>query len=308
MILRQLEYLTALAGERHFGRAAAACHVSQPALSTGIRKLERELGVTLVRRSHRYDTLTPEGEVVVAWAQRIMADVAALNDEASQLRGEITGTLRLGVIPMAMPAVALITRDLLIDHPGIHLDVRSMPSADIVRLLAARDIDGGINYLDDEPLGAVKATALYEERYFLLKPGRQERSSMLWAELKDEPLCLLTRDMQSRRIIEAALNIAGVVGAPRVEANNLSGLLAFAQAGYPTVIAHTWLALHGLPEGMGAIALESPDVRHTVGLITSPAEPPAPLVRTLRAELADAHIGDMLDAATDDWLTARRKQ
>jgi tryptophan synthase beta chain len=74
MQMRQLEYVTALARERHFGHAAAACHVSQPSLSAGIRSLEAELGVPIVIRGRRYAGLTPEGERVVAWAHRILAD------------------------------------------------------------------------------------------------------------------------------------------------------------------------------------------------------------------------------------------
>ena len=78
MFLRQLEYLTALARERHFGRAAEACHVSQPALSAAIRKLERELGLPLVKRHQRYDDLTPEGRALLPWAQQALAGLDGL--------------------------------------------------------------------------------------------------------------------------------------------------------------------------------------------------------------------------------------
>ena len=74
MVIRQLAYLVALARERHFGRAAAACNVTQPTLSAGIRHLENELGVPLVERSQRFQGLTAEGERVLTWAQRIIAD------------------------------------------------------------------------------------------------------------------------------------------------------------------------------------------------------------------------------------------
>jgi DNA-binding transcriptional LysR family regulator len=88
--LRQLEYLTVLARERHFGRAALACHVSQPSLSAAIRKLEHELGVPLVHRGHRYDDLTPEGRALLGWAQRAVATVDGLTAEASRLRKDVT--------------------------------------------------------------------------------------------------------------------------------------------------------------------------------------------------------------------------
>lgn len=106
MLLRQLEYLVALARERHFARAAAACYVSQPSLSAAIRRLEHELDVPIVRRGRRYEGLTPEGEVVLAWAHRILAERDALHQELSALRGGLTGTLRLGVVPTALPAAS----------------------------------------------------------------------------------------------------------------------------------------------------------------------------------------------------------
>lgn len=106
MLLRQLEYLVALARERHFARAAAACFVSQPSLSAAIRRLEHELDVPIVRRGRRYEGLTPEGEVVLAWAHRILAERDALHQELSALRGGLTGTLRLGVVPTALPAAS----------------------------------------------------------------------------------------------------------------------------------------------------------------------------------------------------------
>lgn len=116
MQLRQLEYLVALARERHFVRAAAACYVSQPSLSAAIRRLEHELGVPIVRRGRRYEGLTTEGEVVLAWAHRILAEGDALRQELSALRDGLTGTLRLGVVPTALPAASLLTTQRSLTH------------------------------------------------------------------------------------------------------------------------------------------------------------------------------------------------
>jgi hypothetical protein len=99
MLFRQLEYFVALARERHFARAASACHVSQPALSESIRKLEHELKVPLVRRGQKFEGLTPEGERLVHWARRILADCDALKQEVSVLQTGLVGELRLGVVP-----------------------------------------------------------------------------------------------------------------------------------------------------------------------------------------------------------------
>jgi DNA-binding transcriptional LysR family regulator len=305
MNLRQLEYLSALASEQHFGRAATATHVSQPALSASLKKLEQELGVTLVQRSQSFGALTPEGKILVEWARRVIGDVDSLRDEATRLKGELTGTIRLGVIPTAMPAAALITEGLLLRNPGIDLEIRSTPSAEIARLLASHELDGGISYLDDEPLGSVKVTPLYDERYFLLTTKRKfgTRRTMSWAELEDEPLCLLTTETQNRRIVDAALSRAGVSVSPRVQSNEISGLAAFARSGYSCVIAHPSLALDGLPTGMSAIELLDPDVRHPIGLVTPALDPPAPLVRVLREELAQSRVSMALTTATAQWLS-----
>src|SRR5436190_17444949 len=104
VLLRQLESLVALSRARHFAKAAQACYVSQPALSEGIRKLEEELGIPLVQRGRRFDGLTPEGERVVLWAQRILADRDAMQGEIQALRAGLSGRLRIGTVPTAATA------------------------------------------------------------------------------------------------------------------------------------------------------------------------------------------------------------
>ena len=99
MLLRQLEYFVAVARERHFAHAAESCYVSQPALSTSIAKLERELSVTLINRGQNFEGLTPEGERLVVWAKRVLAEHDALKAEAAAMRSGISATLRLGTGP-----------------------------------------------------------------------------------------------------------------------------------------------------------------------------------------------------------------
>ncbi|MFY7960691.1 MAG: LysR family transcriptional regulator, partial [Elsteraceae bacterium] len=96
MIIRQLIYLDALAREKHFRRAAEACHVSQPTLSAAIHQLEEELGVLIVERGHRFQALTREGEAVLAHARRILAEADLLKDTIAELRQGVTGRIRLG--------------------------------------------------------------------------------------------------------------------------------------------------------------------------------------------------------------------
>lgn len=277
--------------------------MTQPALSAGIRKLERELGVPLVYRHQRYDDLTPEGQALLGWAKQAVAGVDGLTAEASRLRKELTGTLRLGVIPTALLAVSLITRTLLDTHPGVKLDIRSLSSIEIARQLDNNTIDAGITYLDNEPVGPLHTTAIYHERYiFVTASDIPPGTTIRWAQLADIPLCLLTPDMQNRRIVNAALQEAGIQASPRVEANSISALLSFARAGRPCVMAHTWLALHSLPAGMRSLALTDPEVTHSIGLVTPNAQPDHPIVRALKAALTSVDIDQKLQQESSPIL------
>jgi DNA-binding transcriptional LysR family regulator len=198
ILLRQLEYLNALAREGHFGRAAEACHVTQPALSAGIRKLETELRVQIVRRGQRFEGFTPEGTQVLKWAQRMVAEQEALRNELDTMRGELSGVLRIGAIPTALTVASLLTTPMRRQHPMVRFSLESMSSRDIVSRLNDFDIDVGMTYVDGEPLGRVRVIPLYRERYLFLTPRAGEftgRDSITWAEAASAPLCLLTPAM-----------------------------------------------------------------------------------------------------------------
>ncbi len=123
---RQLEYLVALARENHFARAAAACWVSQPTLSDGIRSLEAELGVAIVLRGHRYEGLTPEGERLLAFAQRVLHDRDQMVSELRPPGDSLVGRIRLGAIPTSMPPLPLLTTPFRERNPGVDLTVLSL--------------------------------------------------------------------------------------------------------------------------------------------------------------------------------------
>ena len=174
MFIRQLEYLAALDRERHFGRAAAACHAAQPTLSAGIRSLERELGVPLVRRGREFEALTPEGELILGWAQRALADITSLQQEASRLRGGLEGTLRIGAIPTSLPRSPLVTARFRERHPRMRVRLTSMSSRQIAHGLEHGEIEAGLTYLDNEPLAHVDAVPLWRERYLLVTPAGED--------------------------------------------------------------------------------------------------------------------------------------
>lgn len=283
MLLRQLEYLTALAREGHFGRAAAACHVSQPALSSGIRKLETELDVQIVQRGQRYQGLTREGEQVLAWSQRILAERAELGVTLSGMREGLTGVLRIGAIPTALNVLSMFTTPLREKQPGVHFALRSMTSHEIVKSLNDFDIEVGMTYVDGEPLGNVRTLPLYRERYLFLTPedgpfnGRDEIS---WAEAGSAPLCLLTSDMQNRRIIDGYLADAGVTVRPVVECDTVSAIYAHIDAmGLSSVIPHTWLHGPSRHAGMRVLRLPRPRRDFHVGFVLADHHRSSGLVR-----------------------------
>jgi DNA-binding transcriptional LysR family regulator len=211
MLIRQLEYLVTLAREKHFARAAAVCCVSQPALSAGIRHLEEELGVGIVQRGQRYLGLSPEGERILEWAKQTLAAWEGLRQEASVARAHIQGKLRLGAIPTTIPIVPFLTGPFRSAYPDMHQLVKSLSSDDIIRDLDSFELDLGLTYLEDQRLEGFRVWPLFRERYVLLARNAEsigKRAQLSWTDAAKLPLCLLTENMQNRRIITAAFRRA----------------------------------------------------------------------------------------------------
>ena len=109
-MIDKLEFVIALARERHFGRAAEACGVSQPTLSAGLEQLEDTLGVLLVQRGSRFRSFTAEGERVLAWARRSVGDARGLRQEIDELKRGLVGHIRIAAIPTALACRKLVLR------------------------------------------------------------------------------------------------------------------------------------------------------------------------------------------------------
>lgn len=307
MLLRQLEYLVALARERHFVRAAAACYVSQPSLSAAIRRLEHELGVPIVRRGRRYEGLTPEGEVVLAWAHRILAERDGLRQELSALRDGLTGTLRLGVVPTALPTASLLTNPFCERHPRARVSIESLSSAEITHGLAEFELDAAMTYLDDDTRGGgLRRLPLYEERYVLLTPvdgPLATAATARWAQAAALPLCLLGPRMRNRRIIDECFAADGATAAPAIESDSVAGLYAHLPGSrWSSVISHAWLHMFGVPDGMRVVPLEGPAHGPRVGLVTGPDDPPSVLAAALLTVARAADVRQALDELLRNYL------
>ena len=283
MIIRQLVYLDALAREKHFRRAAEACHVAQPTLSAAIHQLEEELGVLIVERGHRFQAFTREGEAVLVHARRILAEADLLKESIAELRQGVTGRIRLGVIPTALPIVAHITAPFSTRFPGVSLTVLSLTSQEIQRRIDAFELEAGLTYLDNEPLENVVSKPIYQESLVLLTRADSElgkRSSLTWVEAASLKLCLLTADMQNRRIIDGVFRSVGCTPIPAIETNSIFNLCSHvAIEGISSIVSRQLLEFFGLPRGARALSLVEPDVKRTIGLIVADRHPMPPLAR-----------------------------
>jgi DNA-binding transcriptional LysR family regulator len=301
LLIRQFQYLVALARERHFARAAAACHVTQPTLSSGIKQLEESLGVLVVERGQRFRGLTPEGERVLAWARRITADVQSLRQDVDATRGELSGRLRVGVVPSALPMIAILTAPFAERYPGTSITVTSLTSRALERALEEFEIDAGVTYLEDEPLGRVEVVPLYHERYVLVTPARssigaRSRETVTWHEAASLPLCLLTTDMRHRRIIDGHFREAGVTPAPRVEADSMEAVCAHVRHGVLSgVLPQAALTILGDAPTLRVIPLTEPAASHAVGLVTLDRDPPTPIAAAFRQIAREIDIEAVLD-------------
>jgi DNA-binding transcriptional LysR family regulator len=287
-MIDKLELFLALAREKHFGHAAEKSGVTQQTLSAAVKQLEGRFGVMLVHRGSRFRGFTPEGDRVLEWARRIVGDARAMQQDLSAMRGHLEGHLRLGAIPTVLPMVARLTTPYREKYPGVRFSVHSATSDDLLQLLEQADLDAGLTYLDNEKLGRVTTVPLYKERYCLLTAAEGplgERESVSWAEVGQVKLCLLTPDMQNRRIIDKLIREAGAEPAPSLESNSMVVLLTHVRTAkwasvMPAVLADTL----GVTARVRAIPIVEPEVAHTIGLVVPHTDPPMPMVQALIAE------------------------
>ncbi len=287
-MIDKLEFLLALAREQHFGRAAEACGVTQPTLSAGVKQLEDSFGVLLVNRGSRFQDFTPEGERVLDWARRIVGDSRAMREEVHALKHGLTGRLRIAAIPMALAMIETLTTLFHERHPEVQFTVLTHTAQEILRLLENLEIDAGVTYLDIEPIGRVNGVPLYRERYRLLTSTDApfgDRDKVTWAEVAQVPLCLLTPNTQTRRIIEGLLRDAG--GDPKVtlESDSMIVLYSHVRTGrWASVMPARLAATLGLTDVLRAIPIVEPEASHTIGLVVPARQPMKPLTAALVVE------------------------
>jgi DNA-binding transcriptional LysR family regulator len=308
MLFRQLEYFVAVARERHFARAAEACYVSQPALSASIAKLERELGVTLINRGHNFEGLTAEGERLVVWARRILAERDGLKAEVVAVQSGISGTLRLGAEPTASTTVALPLAAFCAAHPLAKVQVESRLSAtELHRRLRDFELDAAIAHFAPADCTGLNVVPLYEERYVVMASDDRllpPNMIMRWAHAAQLPLALLTPEMRIRQVIDQAFAESGVELNPQVQTDSVASLYALVGAGEcATIVPHTWLAAMPVHGTTRIARLIEPDARAQVAVAINASTPGSRIARAFATAAQGLALNEFFDRPLTRPLT-----
>lgn len=303
-LFTSLHYLVALHHHKHFGRAAQACHITQPALSNAIRALEQEFGTTIVKRGRAFECFTPEGEVIFQTAQRLLHEQELLQQKLQSAASAPVGRLVLGAVPSVMPIAARFAGFLYKRHPGIRLTLRSLSSTDIDAGLEDLSLDLALGYSERLQSAPLKARAAqlstlpqYEERYFLLRRAAKPSAKGLqlgkqactWAKAAEKPLCLLTPEMYNRFLVDGAFRQAGVAPQPVIETDSVPTLgLTVLVGNVCSVLPGALLddvANHGELE---ALPLESPTLTTPIAFMYANTQRPSLTLQAALELAADA--------------------
>lgn len=282
MDIKQLKFLIALDETRHFGQAAARCHVTQPTLSMRLRNLERELGLPLVNRGQRFEGFTAQGERVLAWARSVLSAYDGLYAEAAACRGHLAGTLRLGVVPLSSFDPLPLLQRLHRQHPELRFELSALSSEQILDQLASNRLDLGVSYLerlDSErfealPLGDTRMGLLFDPRHFAFA-----EQPLSWEAVAELPLGLLTAGMHFRQSIDHSFRARGLSPLVRLEADAVHHLTQAVSAGLCCSVMP--LPANGSPTD-GHLRLLPIEDAHTLapqGLILRRSAPASPLAQ-----------------------------
>jgi LysR family hydrogen peroxide-inducible transcriptional activator len=194
MTLTELKYIVAVAREKHFGHAAEACFVAQPTLSVAIKKLEDELGVVIFERGGTEISMTPLGSQIVAQAERVLEQTAAIKEIAKQNKDPLAGPLRLGVIYTIAPyLLPPLVKTMIEQVPQMPLVLQENFTARLIELLRQGELDAAIMALPFADQG-LEVQPLYDEPFVVALPKQHawaERKSIGAEELKSETMLLL---------------------------------------------------------------------------------------------------------------------
>ncbi|PQM60348.1 MAG: LysR family transcriptional regulator [Rhodobacteraceae bacterium] len=281
-MIDKLNFFITLARERHFGKAAVRLGITQPSLSAAIRQLEQNLGVTLINRGSRFQNLTPDGDKVLAWALKITADTRTMKEEIKNRSAGLSGTLSIGAIPTAITYIPEISNIFLNRHPNVKLRLLSLNSNEILGALERFEIDVGMTYLGNEPSSKLTTIPFYSESYCLITSGKNlnlDKETITWSQASKLRLCLLTPDMQNRRILNQYFLQDGISVTPTLETNSLIALLSHVQTGeWSSILPSSLVNSLALNKKIITFPMANSYPQHKIGLAALDREPNTPLI------------------------------
>lgn len=287
LTLRQLRYFDALARHGHFGRAAEASAISQPALSMQIRDLEQSLGTPLLERSPRSLRLTPFGEAFLTRARAILRQTEELEDLARAARAELAGRLRIGVIPTVAPYLLprLIARMTAL-YPALDLTLRETITPRLLRDLAEGRLDCALLAL---PVGepALEEVALFSEAFMLVRPAADGGKPVPDRESLREMRLLLLEEghcFRDQALSFCAPDTGTGTTTPRemMDGSSLSTLVQMVGAGIGvTLIPEMAVPVETRSAPVSVAAFPDPQPRRTLGLVWRRTSPLAPQLRQI---------------------------
>lgn len=290
MDIKQLKFLVALDEARHFGQAAARCHITQPTLSMRLRKLEEELGLELVQRGQRFEGFTEAGQRVLAWARTLLAAHDGLQAEAAACRGQLVGTLRLGLVPLAGYDPMGLIRAFAERHPNLRFQLFALSSEQILERLASNQLDLGLCYLDRLDREHFEYLEIADTRMGLLHDRRHfpfSDTALTWEQLATLPLGLLSGSMHFRQSIDHGFRSRGLTPRPRLETDAVHQLLQAVSAGLCCAIMPLASGLDALAEHLALTPIEQANTLAPFGLIQRRGLPRSTLADTCFSEARD---------------------
>ena len=304
-LMTAMRYFSALHEHKHFGRAAQASHITQPALSNALKALESEFGVVIVRRGRTYEGLTPEGEQVLLAAHRMLHEHEVLQQVLKSEADYPRGRLRMGAIPTAVPILSRFAAMLQARHPGIQPVVLSLSSLELETRLEDLSLDLALGYTDRVHQRAItlQSWPQYSEHYFLVRraahphpDGLQMCDPVAWQTLAGVPLCLLTPEMHNRTIMDGAFAAAGIQVVPAIETNSIFSLvLSVVDGNVCSVLPGGLLGAVLTYRELEALPLVGPEVRTPIGFMAPTVVRPS---RALQAALGLAESSEWLRHAS----------
>ncbi|QYK14928.1 LysR family transcriptional regulator [Shewanella rhizosphaerae] len=297
MDIKQLKYLIALDETQHFGQAAAMCHITQPTLSMRIRNLEDELQLTLISRGQRFEGFTEAGERILAWARSVLSAHDGLQAEAANCRGQLVGSLRFGMVPLASLNPMALLEPLSNCYPELSYQLCSITSEQVIDGLNRNQLDLGVCYLDQIDtthfevieLSPTTMGLLFDSRHFDIADAQLD-----WQSLSQIPLGLLTKGMHYRQSIDMSFASKGISPHIQLESDSTFQLLQAVTAGLCCAIMPLNSGMESMNEHLRILPIIDAQVHSRIGLLMRKSEPRSALAERCFAKAQEIFAADQL--------------